>query len=186
MIFSPSSYLDTSGFKGSMSQIYDIFGGYTNSLFDRQLEVNQVIDKWCTGLISQIREHAIQQKRLVEEAYRIQRKYFETMRDQFVETSRVYERKSDTEEIKRLLEKCRTLQMELVNIKFSSIHKDFIEVIPVEPPDQINQQELNTGKSGDNKFENQSTGRSETGSAYDKDLNSGSYSKPTASTSERA
>jgi hypothetical protein len=169
-----------------VSQIYDIFRGHINSLFDRQLEVNQAIDEWSTGLISQIREHAIQQKRLVEEAYRIQRKYFETMRDQFVETSRVYERKSDTEEIKRLLEKCRTLQMELVNIKFSSIHKDFIEVIPVEPPDQINQQELNTGKSGDNKFENQSTERNETGFVNDRDINSGSYSKPTVSNSERA
>jgi hypothetical protein len=157
-----------------------------DSLIDRQANANQVINNWSSDLMNQIGDHALKQKRLVEEAYKIQQKYLETMREQFLEINSIYQRKNDTEEIKRLLEKSRTLQMELVNIKFSSINKEFIEVTPVEPPDQMNQEELNTGKGGDNKFENQSTGRSETGSAYDKDLNSGSYSKPTASTSERA
>jgi hypothetical protein len=169
-----------------VSQIYDIFRGHINSLFDRQSTANQAIDEWSIDLINQIRDHTRKQKHLVEEAYKTQRQYFETMRDQFVEINNIYERKNDTEEIKRLLEKCRTLQVELVNIKFASITKEFIEVTPVEPSDQMNQQQLNTGKSGDNKFENRSTGRNEIGSVNDKDLNSGSYSKPTVSTSERS
>jgi hypothetical protein len=186
MSFFSSSYLYTSGSRGSTGEIYDAFRRHTNSLYDLQSKANQAIDEWSSGLINEIREHAFKQKLIVQEAHKLHQKHLDDMRDQFLEINSIYEQKRNTEEIERLLEKCKTLEVELVNLTFPSINKEFIEVTVVEPSEQTDQKELNSRKTSDDKFEDRSMGRDDIGSIHDGNLNlSSSYSKSTALASDR-
>ncbi|CAF1397943.1 unnamed protein product [Rotaria sordida] len=133
--------------------------------------------------MTQIRDYTSQQKRLLEQVYENQRKYLENMRDQFVETILIYERKQDTEEINRLLEKCKTLEVELVKLNYPSKDTPFIEITPVESSERMDHEELNQGKTANENSEKPSIQKNETGSLLgrgDSDINS--YSNSTYAT----
>jgi hypothetical protein len=163
-------------------EIYDIFRRHLNSLLDEQSKANQAINDWCSTLMNQIGDHTRKQRSLVEEAYKIHEKHFEDIRDQSMEIYRLCERTNDTEEIKRLLERCKTLKVNLVDLKFPLINKEFIEVTIIEPPKRLEQVESHPVTTEYDKLKNRSMGNNGTGSAYDQDLNFSSPSKSTATT----
>jgi hypothetical protein len=132
--------------------------------------------------MNQIRDYAREQRGLVEEAYKIHRKHLGDIRDQCIEINNICARKNDTEEIKRLLERCKTLKVNLVDLKFPSINKEFIEVTIIEPPKRLEQVESHPVTTEYDKLKNRSMGNNRTGSAYDPDLNFSSPSKSTATT----
>jgi len=154
-------------------------------LVDLQAKAYQEINEWSISLINQIKDHALKQRSLVLEAYNIHRKHLENMREQFVETNSIYERKNDTEEVNRLLERCKNLKVNIVNITYRSSDNEFMEVTIVEPSDGMEPEDPNPKKARDDKFENARPERDETGSAYDKDFKSSLYSYSTASASNR-
>jgi len=155
------------------------------SLSDQQQKANQAIDDWSNGFIKQISDHAFKQRRLVDKAYNIHEEHLKNMRSQFVEINSIYERKNDTEEINRLLERCKNLKVDLVNIMFRSRNNEFIDVTVVEPTERMEPEELNPRKARDDKLVNQWLERDGTGSVYDNDFSSKTYSKLTASASDR-
>jgi hypothetical protein len=136
--------------------------------------------------MTQIGDHARKQILLVEEAYKKHEKHFENVRDQCVEIYRICERNNDTEEIKRLLEQCKTLKVNLVDLKFPLINKEFIEVTIIEPPKQMQQEEYHPVTTEDDKLKNRSIGDKGTASSYDSGSNFGSHLKPTATPLNRA
>jgi len=103
-----------------------------------------------------------------------------------MEINRICEEKNNTEEIKRLLEQCKTLKVNLVDLKFPLINKEFIEVTIIEPPKQMQQEEYHSFTTEDDKLKSRSIEDNETGSAYDRGSNFGSHLKPTATPLNRA
>jgi hypothetical protein len=168
-----------------MSEIYDIFTRHHHSLIDQQWKANHAIDDWSTNLVQEIRDYASAQKRLVDQAYQKQQKHLDDMRDQFVEINNIYEDKKNTEEIKRLLDRCKTLKVELVELNFHPCGKEFIQITPIELSERIDQEELSSSKNGDGKFELKSTQKSTTDSVIDRGLSSNSYSTSTSATPTR-
>ncbi|CAF2410395.1 unnamed protein product [Rotaria sp. Silwood2] len=157
-----------------------------DSLHDQERKAHQAIEEWSTSLMVQIRDYTSQQRRLLQHAYESHRKYLEDMRGQFVETSSIYEQNKDTEEINRLIERCKTLEVELVKLNYPSKDTPFIEVIPVEPPEQMDHKKSNQGKTGNESIEKSLIEKSETESlpdGGDSDINS--YSKSTYATFNR-
>jgi hypothetical protein len=173
------------GYAGSTSEIYSIFRHHQNSLFDQRQKANQAIDEWSSGLAQQIKDHAFEQKRLVDQAYENQRKYLDDMRENFVATKLIYDRNNDNKEIDRLLDKCRSLKGELVELNFDPREKDFIRVTPIELSERMDQQEFSSNKTENDKFEKLSTERAVAASLFDKGSTSSSYSTATSATSDR-
>ncbi len=176
----------TSNCGRTIGEIYNIFRRHLDSLFEEQSKANQAINDWSSNLMTQIGDHARKQILLVEEAYKKHEKHFENVRDQCVEIYRICERNNDTEEIKRLLEQCKTLKVNLVDLKFPLINKEFIEVTIIEPPKQMQQEEYHPVTTEDDKLKNRSIGDKGTASSYDSGSNFGSHLKPTATPLNRA
>jgi hypothetical protein len=165
------------GYTRSTSEIYAIFRRHTDSLFDQKKKAWQAIDEWSTGLIKQIRDHVSEQNRLLNQAYDDQKKYLDDMREHFV-ASFIYKNKDDIEEIDRLLEKCRNLDVELASLDFYSRNTDFIQIVPVKPPELITQEEPNPNKIRGDQFDNRSIHGNETKPLYQRQFGSNSSSIP--------
>ena len=179
------SYQSSIGSRGLMGQIYNIFGRHSSSRFDQRWEADKAIDDWRRDLVKQIDDYATEQKRIIEQTFKDQDKYFDDMREDFVATSIISERNEDAIEIDRLLRKCRTLKMELVELSFHSVDKQFIRFTPIKPSERMDQEELNSSKNGDGKVEQRSTQRTTTDSVLDTGLSSNSYSTSASATPTR-
>jgi hypothetical protein len=179
------NYVSSFVYGGSRSEISYTFTKHTTSLYDLQRTANNAIDDWKNGLIKQIEDHAFEQKRLIEQARQKQEECLRDMRQQFVEINNIYEDKRNDEEIKRLLDKCRTLKVELVGLNFDPREKDFIRVTPIELSERMDQQEFSSNKTENDKFEKRSTEGAGAGSFFDKSSTSNSYSTATSATSDR-
>lgn len=149
MSFYPSVYSTASLYRTQTSEIYDIFRSHMRLLSDQEIKANQIIEEWSTGLIAQIRDYAFEQKKIVRQASDSLQNFLDDMRNQFVEISIIYEKKQDTEEMKQLLERCKTLKVELVKLEFYSMGKDFIKVTPVEPPERLDQEKSDESRTTD-------------------------------------
>ncbi|CAF3421643.1 unnamed protein product [Rotaria sp. Silwood1] len=178
------TYSSSYGSGRPRDEIYSIFQRHGNSLIEQETKAYRAIEEWSASLILQIREYASQQQRLLRHAYEKQRKYFEDLRGQFVETSFIYEQNKNTEEINRLLEKCKTLEVELVKVNYPTRDTPFIEVIPVEPSEQMNHKKLNQNKTANGEFEKPLIQKDATESLLGRrDFDVNSYSNSTYATS---
>jgi hypothetical protein len=147
MSYLTSTYINVSSGAHPMNRIFDIFGTYLSSLSNQEAKARQALDDWSTALYRQIQDHVSQQRQLILKTYQIQREGLENMRQQFVDATIIYERSKKTEEIDRLLEKCKNLKVDLVKFGFYSRSTEFIQVTPVKLPELMDQDDFNSGKS---------------------------------------
>lgn len=171
----------TSGYRSSIREIFDSFGRHRSSLENRKWEANRKIDNWSRELKAEIENHALEQKLLVEQAYKVHNEHLGKMREQFLELSSVYERTNNTEELNRLLDRLKTIKVALLDFKLSMISKEFIEVTTVEPTEQIDKEEYNSDETAVRRFEKLST-KGQTGSVHGTSFDSSTLSTSTAST----
>ncbi|CAF1367497.1 unnamed protein product, partial [Adineta steineri] len=84
-----------------------------------------------------------------------------------------YQKKNDAQEIDRLLDKCKKLDVKLAELNFVSHDTMFIEIKPIESSEHLNQAESTPHKTKDNQFDEQLTERNKSKSPPDtpSDLN---------------
>ncbi|CAM4874250.1 unnamed protein product [Rotaria socialis] len=183
MNFISSFYTPSVGSRVTTSNIYDIFRSHWSSLYNQRQKAEQAIDEWKLALINEINEYAQRQKGLVQKAYCDQQKYFDTQREEFIETFLIYERKGDTEEMNRLLEKCKNIAGELVKLSFQSKDTQFIVVTLLESNSSTYNEDRKQSEIENDNNRNLSIQRTEGGplDTRDSTYNSESGSTPVAS-----
>lgn len=154
MNFTSYQPLSSFGSRGTISELYDTFRSHTDLLFEQKYKATQAVEDWANSLITQIRDHAKHQKNLIDEAYQNYRKHIEDMRGQYIEANSIYTRNGDTEEINRLLEKCKRFEITLVELNFQSKHTKFIEVTAIEPNKLTDNQDHNSLRTVNERLEN--------------------------------
>ena len=186
MNYTSSTYFSLSASRRSIDEIYATFRHHWNSLWEEERKVNEAIDEWSIGLINQIRDYTSRQKALVSQVFKSYQKHLDEMRDQFVQSGYVYERKGDTMELNRLVEKCKTLEIELVKFNFHSENIEFIDLKPIEPSELIAQDMLDQNQIVDQNFGNRSNDRSAFESRHaSEDSKFNSYSTSTFVTTDQ-
>jgi hypothetical protein len=171
MSYLTSTYRNVSSGAHAMNRIFEIFGSHLSSLANQETKAYQALDDWSSALYSQIRDHVSQQRQLILQTYEIQRNHLENIRKQFVDASIIYEQRKNTEEIDRILAKCKSLKVDLVKFDFYSRSTEFIQVTPVKLPELMDQDDFNSGKS-----EKPSTEREKTELEYNRNSNLSSRS----------
>ncbi|CAF5013111.1 unnamed protein product, partial [Rotaria magnacalcarata] len=156
-------YTSSVGSGVTTSNIYDIFRSHWSSLYKQREKAEQEIDEWKIALINEINDYARRQKDLVQKTYYDQQKYFDTQREEFVETFLIYERKRDTEEMNRLVEKCKNMAGELVKLSFQSKDTQFIVVTLLEPSGSMYNEDRNQSEIANDNKQNLSIQTTEVG-----------------------
>ena len=131
----------------SISEIFAIFNRHGDRLREQQNEAYQSIDIWHNQILQQIGDYTTKQKYIVRETYKIHEKHLTDIRDQVLEIENICSTKNETTEIEQLLEKCKRMKVELVLTNFPSRQLEFIEIVPVEPPEEMYPAELPVTKT---------------------------------------
>ncbi|CAF1144391.1 unnamed protein product [Rotaria magnacalcarata] len=178
-------YTSSVGSGVTTSNIYDIFRSHWSSLYKQREKAEQEIDEWKIALINEINDYARRQKDLVQKTYYDQQKYFDTQREEFVETFLIYERKRDTEEMNRLVEKCKNMAGELVKLSFQSKDTQFIVVTLLEPSGSMYNEDRNQSEIANDNKQNLSIQTTEVGPLSTRDSTYNSESDSTLAASNR-
>ncbi|CAF1334748.1 unnamed protein product [Adineta steineri] len=88
------------------------------------------------------------------------------MRDTFIGTLH-YEAKNNASEIDRLLDKCKKLEVKLVEFNFEPCNRMFIKIKPIDSSEHFNQDDFTPHKTKDNQFDEQFTERNKSKSPPD-------------------
>ncbi|UJR21010.1 hypothetical protein I4U23_024110 [Adineta vaga] len=137
--------------RGSTDQIYSIFTQHGYELSNIRRRIEQEIDDWRIDFIQRIDNHVTAQKQLVHKAYENQWKSLCNMREHFV-ASCIYEVKDDITETRRLLDKCRNLSLNLANLEYPSRENLYIDVIPIEPKEEIYHEQVDVNRNKSNEL----------------------------------
>lgn len=155
-------------------EISTIFNDHEKALKKLRNDTYQQVDDWNDELIQRIRNHTSKQKQCVNDFCDKWQKYFRDLREQYLANSQ-YVRKDDKEDINRLLENCRKLNVKFVEFTFSSRDTAFIEVKPTEVPEQTAQEKHNPTDTNSNRFGNQSIGGSNINHVHNRDTSSAPF-----------
>ena len=151
-------------------EIDETFRYLLKSLDVEQSKAVDAIEEWCAIRMDEIKEHTIQQRQLVYDAKETHQKHLENIRDQYLEINRICDQKNNTDEIRQLLEKCKSFKVNLVDLNFTPKSKDFIEVTIIEPPERLEHEESNLVTTEGDKLQSKLIERNTTGSVSDPDV----------------
>ena len=149
-----------------IQEIFNIFNGYSDRLREQEREAYRAIDDWHKAIITEIGNHTSKQRRLVREAFDTHETHLVNIRDQVLQVNSMCWKKNDTTEIDELVEKCRRMKVELVTINIASRKSEYIDVVPIKPPEQMYPEEYPATKTTDNNSTIKPMSNTEDVSAY--------------------
>ena len=130
------SYAFVTVYSYSTNQIYDAFRDHLFSLRIQQMEVCRTIREWAANLHNHIQAYESQQTTAVEQAYQSHRGHLEKLRDEFVNRAALCRQNRDEQQMNRLNEKCKALQVELVKFAYETSETQFIKATAIDPAKQ--------------------------------------------------
>ena len=138
---------------------YGPFEPHLEALLSQKCAALDAISQWRIGLIDKINVHVKQQEDLLEKSFRNQcdhvilenNRYYQAYENYWVKHSR------NDMEMRSLLDRCKALQVELVNLHFTSRETEFVDIVVFDAPNEQRESDINADKNGDSALRTKTT-----------------------------
>ena len=154
-----SSYSSWGGYSTTTStdRVDNAFRSHFYALFSQKSVALTTISKWRSELIDQIERHAEFQKILLEQIYITQYEHLGRERELYYQAYYSRETRNNDGQINQLLDQCKALKVELVNLNFTLRDTDFIEITPFDAPKEQRESNINADKNDDSALRTKAT-----------------------------
>lgn len=112
----------------SETEISNLFERHMKTLVDEKQRMIDEIIEWEKNLIQQIQENVRRQKHLLEQQCRYEFEALKIKRKEYLDTALIYEQRNDREEVRRLLEQCHNLKLQLASFEYPEKFIPFVQV----------------------------------------------------------
>ena len=153
----------------SVKTIHILFNDFSKELYTQRCNMAQEIADWATTLIRQIEDHAREQTRFLDQEYQKQEDYLHSMRMQLHNANNSYGQRDDDEQIRQLVEQCKSVKMELVALEYAERAIPFVQFLTEEQAARKKRNEKSVQRVADNKPENKLGGNYGSASANSSD-----------------
>jgi hypothetical protein len=157
--------------KKAETEIRGQFKQYNDTLARKKKEESEALTKWGETLISQIKNHVTEQKKLLDQHFDNQKRFLDDEQKKFLAHPVVQEKKNDKEQIDRLIDACKALKLNLdilhrydQPIAYMRVMKE--EELVLKSPDETStkQPQENESQNRTTEDNNNSTGNTASGS----------------------
>ena len=112
----------------SETEISNLFERHMKILIDEKQRIINELIEWEKNLIHQVQDNVRQQKHLLEQQCRYQYEMLKVKRQEYLDTALIYEQRQDREEVRRLLEQCHHLKLQLISFEYPEKIIPFIQI----------------------------------------------------------
>ena len=118
-----------------------MFEDFNKILSNQNKDISEQIENWRQSQIKIIDEHAKDQLRLLRDESKNQVQKIKGTFDQYLATIRVYKERNNHNEIYQLLQRCRDLKFDLLQLAPSPRKTNFVNFVTQKQLDEIRRQE---------------------------------------------